>query len=137
MSGVTPEHRAFVEASMGILMAVIMADGKYTQDEFSWWKNVQTRHPLFKDVPADVFNPMLQGVKAQLAATPWPSLVTNWAKAVPSQFRKSIFELAADLVVVDGELEGKEPEVIKHIWQSLQLPDDEARKIFMAKIEAM
>lgn len=137
MTGPSPEHRAFVEAGIGILMAVIMADGKYTQDEFAWWKTVQNQHPLFKDVPPDAFNPMLQRVKTQLASSPWPGLVQTWGKAVPPQFRTSIFELAADLVVTDGELEGKEPDVIKSIWQAMELPDDVARKIFMAKIEAM
>jgi len=137
MSQVTSEHRAFVEAAMGLLMGVIMADGKYSQDEFAWWKDVQNRHPLFKDIPADIFNPMLQKVKTQLGSTPWPSLVQNWGKAVPPQFRKSIFELAAELVVADKELEGKESEVIKSIWQALEIPDEEARKIFMGRIERM
>lgn len=82
-SGPSPEYRAFVEAGIGILMAVIVADGKYTQEEFSWFKNVQHRHPLFRDVPADAFNPMLRSVKAQLAAGAWKPLVEKWAAAIP------------------------------------------------------
>jgi hypothetical protein len=136
-SGPTPEYRAFVEAGIGILMATILADGKYSEDEFVWWKTVQHRHPLFRDVPAEAFNPMLQRVKSQLVSQPWKTLVDDWAKAVPEQYRTSMFELAAELAVVDKELEGKEPEVVRHLWRAFGIPDDKARAIFMSKIERM
>jgi len=134
---VTQEHRAFVEAGIGVLMAVIMADGKYTQDEFVWWKTAQYRHPLFREVPAEAFNPMLARVKQQLQTENWRTLVDTWAAAIPPQFRVSMFELAAELAVVDKELEGKEPEVVRHLWSAMGIPDDDARSIFMRKIERM
>jgi len=133
----SPEHRAFVEASMGILMSVIMADGKYSEHEFLWWKQAQNSHPLFADVPPEAFNPMLQHVKARLAAESWKTLVSEWALAVPPQQRLVIFELAAELAVADKELEGKEPELLRQLWHALGLPDDVARAIFMSKIETM
>lgn len=136
MSG-SPHQNTFVEAGMGILMSMIMADGKYTQDEFVWWKTVQHRHPLFSDVPAEVFNPMLHEVKAKLGSQPWRSLVDQWAAAVPNEYRLSVFELASELAVIDKELEGKEPEVVRHLWKALGIPDDTARSIFMSKIEKM
>lgn len=131
------QQHAFVEAGIGICLSVIMADGKFSQDEFVWWKTVQNRHPLFRDVPAEVFNPMLQRVKARLAAEPWKNLVTEWAQAAPEPYRAPLFELAAELAVVDKELEGREPEVIKHLWTALGIPDEIARGIFMSKIERM
>ncbi len=136
-NGPTPEHRAFVEAGIGIVMSIIMADGKYSRDEFVWFKTVQHRHPLFADVPPDAFNPMLKRVKKQLVTESWKSLVDEWAAAVPEQFRLSIFELATELAVVDKELEGKEPEVVRHLWHALGIPDDIARNIFMSRIERM
>lgn len=137
MSGPTPEHRAFVEAGIGICMSIIMADGKFSQDEFLWWKAVQHRHPLFRDVPAEDFNPMLNRVKTQLTSESWKPLVDRWAAAVPEQFRVPMLELACELAVVDRELEGKEPEVVRHLWGALKIPDDKGRAIFMAKIESM
>jgi hypothetical protein len=134
---VTPEHRAFVEAGIGIVMSMIMADGKYTEEEFVWFKTAQNRHPLFKDVPADAFNVMLRRVKARLVTEPWRALIDEWAACVPTQHRIGIFELATELAVVDRELEGKEPEVVKYLWNALQIPDDVARKIFMGQIEKM
>jgi uncharacterized tellurite resistance protein B-like protein len=135
--GPTPEHRAFVEAGIGILMSIIMADGKYSQDEFVWFKTVQHRHPLFADVPPDAFNPMLKRVKSRLSRESWRALVQEWAVDVPERYRLSIFDLATELAVVDKELEGKEPEVIKHLWHAMGIPDDIARKVFMDKIEKM
>ena len=67
----------------------------------------------------------------------WRALIKEWAAAVPDQFRIPIFELATELAVVDKELEGKEPEVVKHLWHALAIPDDIARKIFMDWIEKM
>ena len=136
-SGPTPEHRAFVEAGIGIVMSIIMADGKYSQDEFVWFKTVQHRHPLFADVPADAFNPMLKRVKQRLTKESWKALIDEWVSAVPQRYRVSIFELATELAVVDKELEGKEPEVIRYLWHSMGIPDDQARTIFMARIERM
>ena len=136
-SGPTPEHRAFVEAGIGIVMSIIMADGKYTQDEFLWFKTLQHRHPLFSDVPADAFNPMLKRVKSRLTKESWRKLIDEWAAAVPPPYRVSIFSLATELAVVDKELEGKEPEVIRYLWHALAIPDDEARSIFMSRIERM
>ncbi len=137
MSGPTPEQRAFVEAGIGILMATIMADGKFTQDEFSWWKTAQDRHPLFRDVPPADFNPMLHNVKTRLSATPWKQLVSEWAQSVPAQYRVGIYELACELAVVDRELGGQEPDVVTHLRDSLAIPLDQARSIFMSKIERM
>lgn len=118
-------------------MAIINADGKYSQEEFLWFKNVQHRHPLFRDVPPDAFNPMLHHVKAQLAANPWKAQMAAWASAVPEQYRQSMFELAVSLAVVDKELEGREPEVITHLWRSFGLDETLARKLFMDRIEKM
>lgn len=136
-SGPTPEHRAFVEAGIGIVMSIIMADGKYSQDEFVWFKTVQNRHPLFADVPAEAFNPMLKRVKQRLTQESWKRLIDEWAAAVPVAARVSIFELATELAVVDKELEGKEPEVIRYLWHAMGIPDDQARNIFMSRIERM
>lgn len=133
----SPDHRRFIEAGLGVIMAMIMADGKYTQDEFVWFKAQQHTHPLFRDVPADEFNTMLRRVKSRLTKEPWRSLIDEWAKSIPAQFRIPVFELATTLAVVDKELEGKEPEVVKYLWQALQIPDDRARTIFMSRIEEM
>jgi hypothetical protein len=137
MSGESHDQRAFVEAGMGILMAVIMADGKFTQDELSWWKSVQNRHPLFRNVPPETFNPMLHHVKERLGAEPWKPLVEGWAAAVPQEYRLAVFELAAELAVTDKELEGGEPEVVTHLWRAFGIPEDTARQVFMSKIETM
>ncbi len=133
----TPEHRAFVEAGIGIVMSIIMADGKYSQDEFIWFKTVQHRHPLFADVPPESFNPMLKRVKQRLGKESWRKLLDEWAVAVPERFRVSIFELATELAVVDKELEGREPEVVRYLWRALGIPDEQARTIFMTRIERM
>lgn len=136
MSGPTPEHRAFVEGGLGILMAVIMADGKYSQAEFVWFKTVQNRHGLFSDVPPSAFNPMLERVKSRLTREPWQSLINEWAAAVPQQFRTPVFALAAELAVVDKELQGREHDVVKHLGMALGVPEGEARTIFMDKLNS-
>ncbi len=137
MSGASGDQYAFVEAGMGILMAVIMADGKFTQDEFVWWKTAQNNHPLFRDVPSDVFNPMLARVKAELGAQPWKALVDKWAQSVPEPYRESMFALACELAVADHDVGGGEPEVISYVWRAFGLPEASAHAIFMKKFENM
>jgi hypothetical protein len=137
MAGLSAEQRAFVEAGMGICMAVIMADGKFTQDELAWWKSVQARHPLFKDVAPEDFNPLLAYVKEKLSSGPWQAAVEGWAKAVPEPYRLPILELAAELATVDKDVAGKEPEVIRLLCVSLGLPAEKGREIFIGRIEQM
>lgn len=137
MAGLSAEQRAFVEAGMGICMAVIMADGKFTQDELTWWKSVQARHPLFKDVAPEDFNPLLAYVKEKLSSGPWQAAVEGWAKAVPEPYRLPILELAAELATVDKDVSGKEPEVIRLLCASLGLPPEKGREIFIGRIEQM
>ena len=137
MLGPTHDHKAFVEAGIGIVMTVIMADGQFSQDEYVWWKKAQMSHPLFANVPPEPFNAMLQSVKAQLSAGPYQPLVDKWAKSVPEQYRVSIFELATELATVDKDIAGREPEVLKYLWQALGIPDELGRRIFMSRIEKM
>jgi uncharacterized tellurite resistance protein B-like protein len=137
MANLSAEQRAFVEAGMGICMAVIMADGKFTQDELAWWKTVQARHPLFKDVSPEEFNPLLAYVKEKLAGGPWQASVDGWAKAVPEAYRVPMIELASELATVDKGVEGKEPEVIRHLTAALGVPAEKGREIFMQRIEHM
>ena len=135
-NGPTPEHRAFVEGGLGILMSVIMADGKYSQAEFVWFKTLQSRHGLFSDVPPSAFNPMLERVKSRLTRESWQSLIDEWAAAVPQQFRTPVFALAAELAVVDKELQGRESDVVKYLGRAMGIPEAEARTIFMDKLNA-
>lgn len=134
---VTEAHKAFVEAGIGIVMTMIMADGQYTEEEFVWFKNAQVRHPLFRDVPAPAFNDMLRRVRARLVSEPWRALVEEWAQAVPAEFREKIFELATELAVVDRDLKGREPEVVRYLGRALQIPEEVSRRIFMNQIDKM
>jgi tellurite resistance protein len=137
MSGPTPEYRAVVEAGVGICTAVIMADGKVSQDEARWFMAQRMAHPLFRDVPADAFKSMQEAVQAQLAGGGWKPLVEKWAVAVPDKFRSALFELACAVATVDKDLAGKEPEVVRHLGKALGFADDVIRKTFMDSIEKM
>ena len=98
---VTPEHRAFVEAGLGIVMATIMADGQYSEEELAWFKTAQNRHPLFRDVPPDAFNTMLHRVRGRLQSEPWRALIDEWAACVPADYRLPVLEMAAEVAVIE------------------------------------
>lgn len=134
---VTPEHRAFVEAGIGIVMAMIMADGQYSEEEFAWFKSAQNRHPLFRDVPPEAFNTMLHRVKARLQTEPWRALIDEWAAAVPEDYRVKVLELAAEVAVVDRELKGRESDVVRYLGDALKLPEEVVRTTFMNRIQGM
>lgn len=134
---VTPEHRAFVEAGIGIVMAMIMADGDYAEAEFTWFKNAQARHPLFRDVPPEPFNAMLHRVKSQLLSQPWRGLVEQWASAVPADYKRAVFEMAAEVAVADRKLQGGETDVIRHLAQVLGISAEESQQILARHIQGM
>ena len=134
MSGPSPEHRAFVEAGIGIVQAVVMADGQYTQDEMTLFVKAQHQYELFRDVPPDAFNAMLGRVRARLQAEAWTALVKEWAAAVPATHARKVYELAVQFVAVDRGVGGKEPEVLRQLAVALAIPEDEARKIFAERV---
>jgi len=134
MSGPSPEHRAFVEAGIGICMAVIMADGVYSEAEMALFVKAQHRYDLFRDVPPDAFNPMLARVRARLQAESWKTLVTEWAKAVPELHRTALYELAVDMATADRSVSGKEPEVLKHLAESFGLWSEDANRILLERL---
>lgn len=134
---VTAEYKAFVEAGIGIVMSMIMADGQYTEEEFNWFKTAQTRHPLFRDVPADAFNSMLHRVKGRLSREPWRALIDEWAAAVPGEYRMPVFEMATEVATIDSDVKGRESEVVQYLANALQIPEASAREVFMRRIEKM
>ena len=134
---VTPEHRAFVEAGLGIVMATIMADGQYSEEELAWFKTAQNRHPLFRDVPPDAFNTMLHRVRGRLQSEPWRALIDEWAACVPADYRLPVLEMAAEVAVIDRDLRGRESEVVQYLGAALHVPEQTAREIFMRRIEKM
>lgn len=134
MSGPSPEHRAFVEAGIGICMAVIMADGVYNESEMALFVKAQHQYALFRDVPPDAFNPMLARVRSRLQSESWSALVTEWAKNVPEQHRVAIYELAVDMATADRSVSGKEPEVLKHLAENFGLWSEEANKILLQRL---
>lgn len=134
MAGPSPEYRAFVEAGIGICMSVFMADGKFSPEERASWMGLQHGHPLFRDVPAQAFNEMLRRVEQHLTSDSWRERLTKWAGDVPQRYRLPLFELAAELAVADKQVGGKEPEVIRRLGRAFGIPDEEADRIFMAKI---
>ncbi|NWG53189.1 MAG: tellurite resistance TerB family protein [Hydrogenophilaceae bacterium] len=137
MTGPTPEYRAFVEAGIGVCMAVILSDGTFSEDEFAWWKALQNRHPLFRDVPAEEFNPMLARVKARLLSEPWEGLVQQWAGAVPAQYREALLETASQTAIIDRKVVSGEPNIIRHIWRALGISDERGANIFASVMNSM
>jgi uncharacterized tellurite resistance protein B-like protein len=134
MSGPTPEHRAFVEAGIGIVMSVVMADGVYNESEMQLFVKAQHQYDLFRDVPPDAFNAMLGRVRARMQAEPWKALVTEWANAVPPEHSRKIFELAIQFVTADKSVGGQEPEVLRQLADGLGIPDAEARRMFAERV---
>jgi hypothetical protein len=76
-------------------------------------------------------------VKEKLAGGPWQASVDSWAKAIPEPYRVPMIELASELATVDKGVEGKEPEVIRHLTAALGVPPEKGREIFMASIDKM
>ena len=105
----------FEEAAVGILAAVAGADGKFAAEEVAWWRRVQDRHPLFADLPASIFNPMLERARLTMASTPWREAVSRWATDVPPEHRELIFSLAVELAFVDGDVSGQEVPILNHL----------------------
>lgn len=120
------------EAAVGVLLAVMCADGEVADEEMAWWKRVQHRHPLFADLPPSLYNPMIDKARRALDERPWRDAISTWSTLVPRHHSRMLFELAVELAFIDQDVSGSEPDVLIHLAHGLGLTADEARQVIRA-----
>ena len=125
---------AFEEAAIGILTAVLYADGVVADAELAWWRRVQERHPLFADLPPASFDPILARAQQTLLATPWRDAVTMWAREVPRAHAELVYCLAVELQLVDGDCAGTESRITAHLSHALRIPPERSTHLFEAAL---
>jgi hypothetical protein len=123
------------ESAVGVLLAVMCADGRIADEEMAWWKRVQDRHPLFADLPASLYNPMVARAREELSTRPWREAIADWAAQIPPQHARTLFTLAVELAFIDRDVSGQEPDVLVHLWHGLGIPEAEAKQILSQAIQ--
>lgn len=128
---------AFEEATIGILTAVLYADGVVADEELAWWRRVQARHPLFADFPPALFNPILARAQQTLLATPWQDAIDAWAREVPHAHAELVYCLAVALQLADGDCARKESRITAHLSHALRIPPERSTHLFEAALERL
>lgn len=130
------EAHAYEAAVIGILAAVARADGRVADEELAWWQRLRSRHPLFRDLPPSVLNPLHARALEALADQPWADAVTDWARQVPRAEAETIYRLAVELQFADGESSRQESRVTVHLAHALGLSAERSTHIFETALHA-
>lgn len=128
-----PDAR-FEEAAIGILAAVAFADGVLAAAELDWWTAMRRNHPLFSGVPPQVFDPLLASAQRTLAGTPWQDALDEWAAAIPTAHAETIYAMAVELQLADGQSTHGESRVTAHLARALGLSPDRAMALFELEV---
>jgi tellurite resistance protein len=128
---VSATNRAYSlqEAASGVILGVVASDGHISDDEVSLLNFVANRHVIFRDQPASEYNTMIDRMLAILKRDGWRRMIEKCAADLPRELKTTVFALAVDFVLIDGNVEEEEKEFIENLRHSLEIGGSDAEAI--------
>lgn len=117
------------EATSGVLLSTVAADGNISDDEAAYFSLIANRHPVFRDQPASEFSRMIDKMLGILSREGWKPLVSKCGADIPTELKPTVFALAVDFVFADGAPEEEEKELVGFLQSTLGIPDETARAV--------
>lgn len=117
------------EAFAGIALAVVAADGYMADSEVSLLVTSISRMHLFRSYSDDVIRRMFDKLLGILRRQGVESLLNACLKALPHDLHDTIFAVATDLVLADGEVTSEEEAVLTDLCNALEIPERTADEI--------
>ena len=117
------------EAFVGILYAVIAADGHISQEEVQDFMKTVTRARLMQDTPGNQFRDMINKLNKLLRKEGPEALVKRAAGSIPNDIRPGVFAYACDLVFSDGNADESEQKLLDIIKAEFAIEDALAYKV--------
>lgn len=117
------------EAASGVLLSVVASDGEISGEEIDAFVFVANRHPIFVNQSAQDFRRMIDEQFSILRKHGWDVLANKAASFVPPNMRGTVFALAVDFVLADGQIDVAEERLIGSLRDKLGIAEDEAYNI--------
>ena len=118
MGVLTPE-----QASLGILSCVIGADGSFSTEEQELLLFLANRHPHYRDMTAAEFEEAVNLSVESINEIGWKKWALVCSDSLPVKYVPTVFALAADFSLIDGEPNSQEAQIIRELKDILGIPD--------------
>lgn len=117
------------EAISGVLLSVVASDGDISDEEIDAFNFVANRHPVFVSQSPHDFRSMIDEQFSILKKHGWSVLAEKAASYVPPSLKGTVFALAVDFVLADGQVEVAEEQVIEALRSFLEIKESDARTV--------
>lgn len=117
------------EAFVGISLAVVAADGYLADPELDVLITLLSRMHLFRSYPSEVMRRMFDKLFGMIRREGVEAVVNEAIKTLPHELQATMFAVATDLILADGEVTSEEESLLTELSNKLQISDTNADEV--------
>lgn len=117
------------EAFGAIMLLAIAADGHLSNDEMNLLNTTLGRMKLFRSYSWDVMRRMFDNLSGILRNEGAQALFGAAMATLPHDLYETVFAVATDLVLVDGQVSEEEEQLLNSLCRALAIPQEQVNKI--------
>ncbi|MEA5495820.1 MAG: tellurite resistance TerB family protein [Limnoraphis robusta] len=117
------------EAFAGIALAVVAADGYLADSELDVLITLLGRMHLFRSYPSEVMRRMFDKIFGIIKRQGVEALVNQAIKTLPHELYETMFVVATDLILADGEVSDEEESLLNDLCNSFKISQETANEI--------
>ena len=122
------------ESFAGVMLATIAADGYLANEEVQTLVTTLNKMKLFQSYPSDHVSRMINKLMKIIETQSTESLLNVAVSSLPEYLHETVFAVATDLILSDGEVSDEEEAVLSKLCNSLNISRDTVNKIIEVMI---
>ncbi|AFZ37822.1 hypothetical protein Sta7437_4353 [Stanieria cyanosphaera PCC 7437] len=122
------------ESFAGIMLATIAADGYLANEEIQSLVATLYRMKLFQSYPSDHVSRMINKLMKIIEIQGVDSLLKVAVSSLPEYLHETVFAVATDLILSDGEVSDDEEAVLSKLCRSLSISQETVNQIIKVMI---
>ncbi|MGB3533037.1 MAG: tellurite resistance TerB family protein [Microcoleaceae cyanobacterium] len=117
------------EAFAAIALTAVAADGYVTGSETQIINTTLSRMQLFSEYSEEEKRSMIDRLFCQIQQQGYDTLMTAAIAQLPGNLKETVFAIATDITLADGELSEEEENLLNALYSSLEISEEMATKI--------
>ena len=117
------------EAVAAVILVAVAADGYVSNEEVQGAWNALARMQLFRGYSSDVVGRMFDKLGGSLRREGVDAMLQSAKSSIPYELVPTVFAIAADLALADGEAAAEEQAFLEKLYRVLDVPVETAKQI--------
>ncbi|MGB3402954.1 MAG: tellurite resistance TerB family protein [Microcoleaceae cyanobacterium] len=117
------------EAFAAIALTAVAADGYITGSETQIINTTLSRMQLFSEYSDEQKRSMIDRLFCQIQEQGYDQLMNAAITQLPDNLKETVFAIATDITLADGELSEEEENLLNALYSSLEISEEIATKI--------